>query len=98
MRERRSAARENADRRWHWLALTLLGAGIVIIPIFYTGGALDTFRLPKEMAFRAEAIGLALTGAFAATATHARWRDVLRTLPRRGGVLPGAIASCGIRH
>jgi len=93
MRERRSAARERADRAWYWLiALTLLGAGIVLIPIFYTGGAVDTFRLPKEMAFRAEAIALALTGVFAATAAHTRWRDVLKTLPRREWFLLGAIA------
>jgi len=93
MRERRSAARERADRAWYWLiALTLLGAGIVLIPIFYTSGAVDTFRLPKEMAFRAEAIALALTGVFAATAAHTRWRDVLKTLPRRERFLLGAIA------
>jgi len=93
MRERRSAAREKADRRWYWLiALTLLGAGIVLIPIFYTGGAVETFRLPKEMAFRAEAIALALTGVFAATAAHARWRETLRTIPRREWFLLGAIA------
>jgi O-antigen ligase len=93
MRERRSAAREKADRRWYWLiALTLLGTGIVLIPIFYTGGAVETFRLPKEMAFRAEAIALALTGVFAATAAHARWRETLRTIPRREWFLLGAIA------
>src|SRR5258706_2285282 len=92
MRERRSAAREKADHRWYWLmALMLLGAGIVLIPIFYTGGAIDTFRLPKEMAFRAEAIALALTGVFAATASHAQWGDVLRTLPRRQWFLLDAL-------
>src|SRR4051812_4692027 len=93
MRERRSAARENADRLWYWLvAVTLLGAGIVLIPILYTGAAIDTFRLPKEMAFRAEAIALVLAGVFAATAAHARWRDALRTLPRREWLLLAAIA------
>jgi O-antigen ligase len=92
MRERRSAARENADRLWYWLvAVTLLGAGIVLIPILYTGAAVDTFRLPKEMAFRAEAIALALTGVFAATAAHTRWRDALRMLPRREWLLLAAI-------
>ena len=97
MRERRSAAREKADRRWYWLiALTLLGAGIVFIPILYTGGAIDTFRLPKEMTFRAEAIALALAGVFAATAPHARWRDApfsrlfARIATTAGGLL-GAI-------
>src|SRR4051794_3468895 len=93
MRERRSAAREKADRRWYWLvAVTLLGAGIVLIPILYTGGAIDTFRLPKEMAFRAEAIALALCGVFAATAAHGRWRDTLKAVPRREWILLGAIA------
>lgn len=70
----------------------LLAAGIVLIPILYTGGALETFRLPKEMAFRAEAIALALTGVFVATAAHTRWRDALKTLPRREWFLLGAIA------
>ncbi|HEX3578158.1 MAG TPA: O-antigen ligase family protein [Thermoanaerobaculia bacterium] len=93
MRERRSAARENADRRWYWLvAVTLLGAGVVLIPILYTGGALETFRLPKELMLRAEAIALALTAVFAATSPHSRWRDALRTIPRREWFLIGAIA------
>ncbi len=93
MRERRSAAREKADRLWYWfVAVSLLGAGIVFIPILYTGGALDTFRLPKEMAFRAEAIALALTGVFAATSPRTRWRDALKTVPRREWLLLGAIA------
>jgi O-antigen ligase len=92
MRERRSVAREKAHRVWYSLiAVTLLGAGIVFIPILYTGGALDTFRLPKEMAFRAEAIALALTGVFAATASHTRWRDALKELPRREWFLLAAI-------
>ena len=64
----------------------------MLIPILYTGGVLDTFRLPKEMAFRAEAIALALTGVFAATAPHTRWRDALKTMPRREWLLLGAIA------
>jgi O-antigen ligase len=93
MRERRSAAREKVDHSPYWLvAVTLVGAGIVFIPILYTGGALDTFRLPKEMAFRAEAIALALTGVFAATAPRRRWRDALKTLPWREWFLLGAIA------
>src|SRR4051794_41699411 len=93
MRERRSAAREKADRRWYWLvAVTLLGAGIVLIPILYTGGAIDTFRLPKEKALRGEAIALALCGGFAATAAPGRWRDTLKTVPRPGWVLFAADA------
>ena len=93
MRERRSAARVTTGHSRYWLiAAMMLGAGIVFIPILYTGGALETFRLPKEMAFRAEAIALALTGVFAATAPHTRWRDALKTLPRREWLLLGAIA------
>jgi O-antigen ligase len=93
MRERRSAARENADRLWYWLvAVTLLGAGIVLIPVLYSWGAVDTFRLPKEIAFRAEAIALALAGVFAATAPHTQWRDALKMLPRREWFLLAAIA------
>jgi len=93
MRERRSAAREKNDRSRYWLlAAALLGAGIVLIPILYTGGAMDAFRLPKEMAFRFEAIALALTGVFAATAKRASWRDALAALPRREWYLLGAIA------
>lgn len=93
MRERRSAARERTDRLRYWLsAVMLLGAGIVLIPILYTGGALDAFRLPKEMVFRAEAIALALTGVFAATAPRAAWRESLAAMPRREWFLLAAIA------
>jgi O-antigen ligase len=70
----------------------VLGAGIVLIPILYTGGAMDAFRLPKEMAFRAEAIVLALAGVFAVTAPRASWREALATLPRREWYLLAAIA------
>lgn len=93
MRERRPATRERAGRSRSWLiAATLLGAGIILIPVLYTGGALDAFRLPKEMAFRAEAIALALTGVFAVTAPRASWRDVLAALPRREWYLLAAVA------
>ena len=70
----------------------VLGAGIVLIPILYTGGAMDAFRLPKEMVFRAEAIALALTGVFAVTAPRASWREALAALPRREWYLLAAIA------
>jgi O-antigen ligase len=70
----------------------VLGAGIVLIPILYTGGAMDAFRLPKEMAFRAEAIVLALMGVFAVTAPRASWRETLAALPRREWYLLAAIA------
>lgn len=74
------------------IAATLLGAGIVLIPIIYASGATEAFRLPKEMAFRAEAILLALTGVFAATSPRAPWREMLAILPRREWILLAAIA------
>lgn len=74
----------------------LLGAGIVLIPVLYTGGALDAFRLPKEMAFRVEAIALALTGVFAATAPRGSWRDALAALPRREWYLLAAVATWSV--
>jgi O-antigen ligase len=77
----------------YWLvAAILLGTGIVLIPVIYTGGAIDTFRLPKEMAFRAEAILLALVGGFAATAPRTSWREAIAELPRTEKYLLAAIA------
>lgn len=93
MRERQPAARARAQGLRYWLiAVTLVGAGVVLIPVLYTGGAIDAFRLPKEMAFRAEAFALLLVGVFAATAPRASWRDALAALPRREWYLLAAIA------
>jgi O-antigen ligase len=61
-------------------AAVVLGAAIIIIPNAYMGGAVDTFRLPKEMLFRAAGILLLAIGAFAATAHRARWRETLATI------------------
>jgi O-antigen ligase len=93
MGERQPAARAGDDGQRYWLiAVTIVGAGIVLIPVLYSRGAIDAFRLPKEMAFRAEAIALALTGVFAVIARRASWRDALAALPRQEWFLLTAIA------
>src|SRR5437763_196956 len=50
----------------------LLAAGLLVIPLLYSSG-LDVFNLPKELAFRAEAILLLAAGAFWATAKRRTW-------------------------
>jgi len=52
--------------------LAILAAGVVVIPILYSSG-IDVFRLPKELAFRAEAILLLAAAAFWATAPRRTW-------------------------
>jgi O-antigen ligase len=74
-------------------AAVVLGAAIIIIPNVYMGGAVDTFRLPKEMLFRAAGILLLTMGAFAATARRARWRETLATISRVEWVVIGAIVA-----
>jgi O-antigen ligase len=93
MRKQRSAPGEGSDSfPYALIAATLLGAGIVLIPILYSGNAIDMFRLPKELAFRAEAILLVLTGVFAATAPRSSWRDSLAVVSRPEWVLLTSIA------
>src|SRR4051812_49231147 len=53
--------------------LAILAAGVVVIPILYSSG-IDVFRLPKELAFRAEAILLLAAAAFWATSARRAWR------------------------
>lgn len=53
--------------------LVLLAAGLLIIPTLYSGG-MEAFRLPKELAFRAEAIALLAAAVFWATASRRSWR------------------------
>lgn len=62
----------------------VLAAGLVVIPILYSSG-IDVFRLPKELAFRGEAVLLLAAFAFATT--------VLGRLRRRELVLAGAIVA-----
>jgi O-antigen ligase len=72
-------------------AALVLAAAVIIISNGYMGGAVDTFRLPKEMLFRAAAILLLAIGAFAATARRARWRETLATISRVEWIVIGAI-------
>jgi len=67
--------------------LLLLAAGLLIVPTLYSSG-IEAFRLPKELAFRAEAIALLAVAVFWATSARRRtW-----TLRRRPEfVLTGAI-------
>lgn len=66
--------------------IVLLAAGLLIIPTLYSSG-MEAFRLPKELAFRAEAIALLAAGVFWAIAARRTW--TLR--PRPEFVLAGAI-------
>ncbi len=52
--------------------LAVLAAGTLVIPTLYTSG-LDVFRLPKELAFRGEAIVLLALAAFWATSRRRAW-------------------------
>jgi len=69
----------------------VLGAAILIIPNIYMGGAVEAFRLPKEMLFRAAGILLMAIGAFAATARRARWHATLASISRVEWIVIGAI-------
>lgn len=92
MRERRPARRKWFDQlRLETVAAAILGAGIVVIPTFYVGGGIDAFRLPKEALFVAEAIALALAGAFALTSPAVGWRAGAAALRRREWLVLAAI-------
>jgi O-antigen ligase len=66
----------------------VLAAGLLVIPVLYSRG-LDVYSLPKELAFRAEAIALLAAGVFWATSLRRTW--TLR--PRRELVLVGVIVA-----
>jgi O-antigen ligase len=53
-------------------ALVVLAAGLLVIPTIVAGG-LDAFRLPKELAFRAEAVALLTVAVFWATSRRRTW-------------------------
>ena len=57
--------------------LVLLAAGLLIIPTLYSSG-MEAFRLPKELAFRAEAIALLAAAVFWATAARRRTLSLRR--------------------
>ena len=54
-------------------AIAILAAGALVIPTIITSGD-EAFRLPKELAFRAEAIVLLVVAVFWATARRRTWR------------------------
>jgi O-antigen ligase len=54
-------------------ALAVLAAGALVIPTIITSGS-DPFRLPKELAFRAEAILLLAAAVFWMTSRKRTWR------------------------
>jgi O-antigen ligase len=66
--------------------LVLLAAGLLIIPTLYSSG-MEAFRLPKELAFRAEAIALMAAAVFWATSARRTWTR----RPRPEFLLAGAI-------
>lgn len=52
--------------------LTVLAAGLLVVPVIL-GSGLDTFRLPKELIFRAEAIVLVMLAVFWLTSRRRTW-------------------------
>jgi O-antigen ligase len=57
--------------------LVVLATGLIVIPAILSPG-MDTFRLPKELAFRAEAIALLMLAVFWATTRRRTWTFVKR--------------------
>ncbi|MEA2338794.1 MAG: hypothetical protein QOE82_2801 [Thermoanaerobaculia bacterium] len=57
--------------------LAVLAAGTIGVSLVFTHGT-DTFRLPKELVFRAEAVLLLMLGAFWITAKRRTWRFEMR--------------------
>ncbi|HEX3067739.1 MAG TPA: hypothetical protein VHX14_04120, partial [Thermoanaerobaculia bacterium] len=55
----------------------VLAAGLLVIPAIF-GSGLDTFRLPKELVFRGEAIVLAMLVVFWMTSWRRTWTFVRR--------------------
>ena len=58
-----------------------LALGLLIISVYVSKASDDPFRLPKELAFRTEAILLLLLGVFFATERGRSWGDLLRGIP-----------------
>ncbi len=75
MRTRKRAAAEGSPRLAgaERTALAVLAAGALAIPTIVTSGD-DAFRLPKELAFRAEAILLLAVAVFWMTSRKRTWR------------------------
>jgi len=79
MAHRRSAAAESGPRLAgaERVVLAVLAAGTLVIPTIFTVGA-DPFRLPKELAFRAEAVVLVALALFWVTGRHRTWTVRMR--------------------
>lgn len=75
MRTRKRAAAEGSPRLAgaERTVLAVLAAGALVIPTIITSGS-DPFRLPKELAFRAEAILLLAVAVFWMTSRKRTWR------------------------
>jgi O-antigen ligase len=74
-RNRASAAADTPPRLAgaEYAALAILAAGAVAIPVIFSRGY-DPFRMPKELAFRGEAIALLAAAVFWATSRARTWR------------------------
>ncbi len=72
-------------------ASIVLCAGIIAVSTAISPGTLDSFRLPKEIAFRAEAILFAGLAVFAATTANGRWRELVSGITRPEIILCVAI-------
>jgi len=55
-----------------------LGLGALVVATIFSRSGADMFRLPKELAFRAEAVVLLMLGAFWITAHRRTWRFRMR--------------------
>ena len=69
-------------------AVVTLALGLLIIGVYVSKASNDPFRLPKELAFRTEAILLLLIGVFVATQKRGTWGEVVR------GIAPAEWAVC----
>jgi len=70
------------------VAVAVLAAGLLVVPTIFMQGD-EAFRLPKELAFRAEAILLLVAAVFWATARRRTW-----TIPRGAELILAAAALC----
>jgi O-antigen ligase len=87
----RSGKRAAADRSprlagVECAALAILAAGVLVVPTIFMRGN-EAFRLPKELAFRAEAILLLVAAVFWLTARRRMW-----TIPRGAELIVAAAA------
>ena len=87
MRTRKRAAAEDPPRLAgaERAALAVLAAGALVIPTIILMTGEEAFRLPKELAFRAEAILLLVVAVFWATARRRAW-----TIPRGAELIVAA--------